>query len=119
MNEGICTYVGYRALPIFPVEDERDYRMLEDENEVCRLLADTNVVLSQYSKLSGEELQKLSWDKGVMERAYYVTGAYMCKVIDEKEGRDALIHVYSQGLISIIERYNKNADGNLKIALPS
>jgi hypothetical protein len=117
-SEGICTYVGYRALPIFRVEDEPDYRMLEDINEVHRLFANTNAVLSQYSKLPAEELQKLSWNKGVIERAYYVTGAHMCKTIDERKGRDALIDVYSKGPLSIIEFYNSIADEDLKIVLP-
>jgi len=118
VNEGICTYVGYCALPIFPVEDERDYRMLEYNDEVHRLFADTNTVLSQYGILSDEELQKLSWDKGVIGRAYYVTGAHMCKTIDETQGRDALIEVYSKGPISIIELYNTVANDDLKILLP-
>ena len=118
VNEGICTYVGYRALPIFPVEDERDYRMMEDIAEITKLFADTNEILSQYGKLPADELQKLSWNKGVMGRAYYVTGAHICKIIDERKGREALIEVYSKGPIAIIELYNSIADENLKIALP-
>lgn len=118
VNEGVCTYVGYRALPIFPVEDERDYRMMEDFAEVNKLFADTNEVLSQYGRLTIDELQKLSWEKGVVGRAYYVTGAHMCKTIDERKGRDALIEVYSKGPISIIGLYNSIADESLKIKLP-
>jgi hypothetical protein len=118
VNEGICTYVGYRALPIFPVEDERDYRMLEDIHEVHRLFTDTNNVLSQYGKLPAEELQKLSWDQGVMGRAYYVTGSHLCQVIDKRKGRGALIDVYSKGPISIINLYNSIADEDLLLVLP-
>ncbi len=118
VNEGICTYVGYCALPIFPVEDERDYRMMADLTEVGRLFSDTNEVLAQYGKVSENELQKLSWDKGVMGRAYYVTGAHMCKCIDERKGRDSLIEVYSTGPLAIIELYNSIADDNLKLILP-
>ncbi len=119
VNEGICTYVGYRALPIFPVEDEHDYRMLEKEEEVDRLIAETNTVLSEFGKISTDKLRKLSWDKGVIGRAYYVTGAYMCQQIDEVLGREALIEVYSQGPISIIQRYNSTAEENRKVLLPS
>jgi hypothetical protein len=118
VNEGICTYVGYRALPILPVEGERDYSFLEDSNEVRRLFAETNAVLSQYGVLPAEDLQKLSWDKGVMGRAYYVTGAHMCKVIDGEKGREALIEVYSKGPISIIGLYNSIAEDDLKVVLP-
>lgn len=118
VNEGICTYVGYRALPIFPVEDERDYRMMEDPNEVIRLIANTNALLSQYGQLPADQLQKLSWDKGVLGRAYYVTGAHICKTIDERIGRAALIEVYSRGPIAIMELYNSIADETMKIELP-
>jgi len=118
VNEGICTYVGYRALPIFPVEDERDYRMMENNDDVRAKFAETNEVLSKYGKISAEELQKLSWDNGVVNRAYYVTGAHICKEIDEKKGREALIDVYSKGPISIFKLYNTIADDTLKISLP-
>ena len=119
VNEGICTYVGYRALPIFPVEDERDYRMMEDKEVVHRLFADTNEVLSQFAKLSEEELGKLSWEKGVIGRAYYVTGAQMCREIDETTGRESLINVYTKGPLSIIQLYNSIAHQDLKVVLPA
>lgn len=118
VNEGICTYVGYRALPIFPVENERDYLLLDDPAEVSRLFGETNAVLSRYRMLPEEELSKLSWEKGVQGRAYYVTGAQICKVIDEEAGRQALIDVYSTGPLSIIKLYNSLATQSLKISLP-
>jgi hypothetical protein len=82
------------------------------------MFADTNAALSEFGKISIEELQKRSWDKGVVGRAYYVTGAYLCNEIDEKEGRERLIEVYSKGPISIIELYNAIADDELKVSLP-
>lgn len=119
VNEGICTYIGYRALPIFPVEEERDYLLLEDPAQVQRLVVETNLVLANYGKLPPEELGKLSWDKGVIGRAYYVAGAEMCRVIDEKYGRQALIDVYSTGPLSIIKLYNSLVEEELRIQLPS
>jgi hypothetical protein len=117
VNEGICTYVGHCALPLFPVEGERDYVMLENMSEVKRQFGETNAVLSQYGILDPEELQKLSWDKGVMGRAYYVSGAYMAQRIDEQAGRQALIDVYSKGPISIIKLYNSLAEDGLTVQL--
>ena len=117
-SEGICTYVAYRALPIFSVEDERDYRMLDNFEEVQHAFARTNTILSHVGRLPVEELQKLSWNQGVMERAYYVTGAHLCRTIDTLKGRAALIDVYSKGPLSIIELYNSIAEENLKITLP-
>ena len=119
VNEGICTYVGYRALPIFPVEEERDYVLLEDPIQVQHLFGETNQVLSHFGAVSEEELGKLSWEKGVIGRAYYVAGAEMCRVIDEKAGRQALIDVYSTGPLSIIKLYNSLADEGLRLELPS
>ncbi len=117
-SEGICTYVGYRALPIFNVEDERDYRMLDDFEEVQRAFASTNAILSQYGELPADELQKMSWDKGVMERAYYITGAHMCRTIDDQIGRQALIEVYAKGPLSIVALYNSIAEDESIIVLP-
>lgn len=117
-GEGICTYVGYRALPVFNVEGEPDYRMLDEFDEVQRAFAGTNAVLSQFGILTAEDLQKLSWDKGVVERAFYVTGAYICRSIDDSKGRQVLIEVYSKGPLSIITLYNSIAEDDLKIVLP-
>ncbi len=33
-------------------------------------------------------MDKLSWDTGAMERSYYVTGTHMCRVIEEKAGKE-------------------------------
>lgn len=116
-NEGICTYVGHRALPIFPVENERDYLLIDNNEEVQRLFAETNSVLANYGQVAPEDLLKISWEKGVIGRAYYVTGAHICKVIDEKEGREKLIDVYSKGPISILQFYNLIAEDELRIDL--
>lgn len=107
VNEGICTYVGYRALSIFPVEAERDYVMLETPEEVHRQFTESNAVLSQYGQLPEDEISKLSGDKGVVGRTYYVTGAYICQTIDEQAGRKTLIDVYSKEPLAIIDLYNK------------
>lgn len=117
-NEGICTYVGYRALPIYPVEGERDYRMLADPSEVRRQIGETNQVFAQFGHLPEDELKKLSWDKGVMGRAYYVAGAYLCQVIDERTGRQALIEALSTGPLTMIARYNELVEPELRLLLP-
>ena len=118
VNEGICTYVGHAALHLFPVEADRDYVLIENPDDVVRMFADTNEVLSQFGKIPADDLQKLSWEKGVMGRAYYVAGAVMAQTIDERKGRQALIDVYSKGPISIIKLYNKVADKGMEIYLP-
>lgn len=118
VNEGICTYVGYLALPIFPVENERDYIMLENADRVEEKIAQTNQVLERFGEISEEDLQKLSWENGVVDRSYYVSGAHMCQVIDQQAGRQALIEVYSRGPLSIIELYNSLVGPELILSLP-
>jgi hypothetical protein len=116
--EGICTYVGYCALPVFPIAEECDYRMLDDMDEVRRLVVDTNMVLSRFGHIPESELNKLSWDKGVVGRAYYVSGSYICKTIDKQLGRQALIDGLSKGPISIIDTYNALVDESLQLHWP-
>ena len=114
-SEGVCTYVGYKALPIYPAPDEKDYHMLEDLSEVTRLLSELNDVFSQVGKLSDNDLQKLAWDKCVLGRAYYVVGAHMCKVIEEEKGRDALIETLTTGLVTWVNVYNSLVKKDVRV----
>ncbi|MFX0114731.1 MAG: DUF5700 domain-containing putative Zn-dependent protease [Candidatus Hodarchaeota archaeon] len=116
-SEGICTYVGYQALEAFPAPDEKDYQLLDNILDVQRLLKDLNEVFSKVRDLSTEDLQKLAWEKCVIGRAYYVVGAYMCKIIEEKEGREALIQTLTTGPLSFIKRYNSLVNEELEINL--
>jgi len=105
-NEGICTYVGYKALSAFPAPDEKDYKLIDNMSEVERLLKDVNEVFSKIGNLSKEELQKLVWEKCVIGRGYYVVGALMCRVIEEKKGRKGLIETLTEGPVSFLKLYN-------------
>lgn len=53
-----------------------------------------------------EELDKRSWDMGVMERSYYVTGAHMCRVIEETSGKDVFKQTLVDGPRAFFETYN-------------
>ncbi len=114
-SEGICTYVAYEALPIFPAPDEKDYGLLEDTSEVRRLLGDLNSVLSQAGSLPNEEVQKLAWEKCVIGRAYYVVGAHMCRTIEEQKGREALIETLTTGPSYFVQLYNSLTEDDMKI----
>ncbi|MHA2100133.1 MAG: DUF5700 domain-containing putative Zn-dependent protease [Candidatus Kariarchaeaceae archaeon] len=106
INEGICTYVAYKALSDFPAPDEKDYKMLEDKKEVKRLIGDINDILSKINDISEDELNELLMEKCIKGRAYYISGAYVCKVIDEKLGRAKLTDLLLQGPVSIISQYD-------------
>jgi hypothetical protein len=114
-SEGVCTYVGYRALPLFPAPDEKDYKLLDDMAEVRRLLKDLNSVFSKVGVLTSDEIQKLAWEKCVIGRGYYIVGAYMCKVIEEKRGREALIGTLTTGPVSFVDLYNSLVEDEMKV----
>ena len=105
-NEGVCTYIGYTAQDIFPAPDEKDYQMLDDKAEVRRHLENVNEILSKIGSLPEDELDKLSWDTGVIGRSYYVIGAHMCQVIEEKAGKDVFKQTLLDGPKSFFETYN-------------
>jgi hypothetical protein len=114
-SEGVCTYVAYEVLPIFPAPDEKDYELLEDASEVRRLLGDLNSVLTKAGRLPDEEAQKLAWEKCVIGRAYYVVGAHMCRTIEEHMGRDALIETLTTGPAYFVELYNSLVGDEMKV----
>ena len=105
-NEGVCTYVAYRAQDIFPAPDEKDFQMLDDREKVKHHFEEVKEIFSATGKLSEEEHQKLCWDKGVIGRSFYVVGAHMCKVIDEKEGKKGLMRTLLEGPVEFFNVYN-------------
>jgi hypothetical protein len=116
-EEGMCTYVAYRALSSFPAPDERDYYLLNYGDKVRYLLNDLNSLLSKANKVPRDTLEKIAWNKGVISRAYYVVGAYMCKEIEESLGRKILIETLTQGPISFINQYNSISEEKMLIEL--
>jgi hypothetical protein len=123
-NEGMATYVGYRALFEFPNYDpdpkRNDYGFLQDTLIFERLHDLLNTVLKKVPSLleteSGQkEVQDTLWQIGSMDRAYYVIGCYMAKVIDEKLGRQALVETISTGPQSFLHKYNSLVDDKLKV----
>ncbi len=58
------------------------------------------------SVLSDEDLDKLSWETGVMERSYYVTGAHMCRVIEKKAGKEVFKRTLLDCPRTFFETYN-------------
>ncbi|UCD64696.1 MAG: hypothetical protein JSW34_04465 [Candidatus Zixiibacteriota bacterium] len=117
-NEGLATYVGHNALPIFPAPDEKDYQLLESPAEVTRLLKELNVLFDAVGTVSSEELRKANWDTGIEGRAYYIVGAHMAGVIEDSLGREALHQTLKQGPRSFIESYNTLVQEDMTIRYP-
>ena len=108
-NEGFCSYVAYKALPVFPAPDELDYKLTENTTDVERLLEELNIVFSKIDELPEKELRKLVMEKCIMGRGYYVVGISMCKVIEETLGKMALVSTLTEGPVSFLRLYNSLA----------
>jgi hypothetical protein len=114
-SEGACNYVAYQALPLFPVSNNEDYEMLESQEDVERLLGVVNEAFSMVGEVDEDTLQKFVWEECVLGRAYYVVGSYMCRVLDEKGGRELLMDTLAEGPLSFLKHYNALVDEKLRV----
>lgn len=114
-NEGLATYVGYKAKEIFPVKELPDYRMLDSLTEVKRQLNDVNNLFTIADTLSIDSLRKRSWEIGVNQRGYYVVGAYMAKTIDQQIGRRALLKTIVMGPLNFVDMYNDLVSEDMRV----
>ena len=105
-NEGLATYVGYTARTIFKADHEKDYNMLDDEQEFEKALKKVNHLFTKALSPEGRNLKSESWQIGVTERAYYVLGGVMARTIDQKLGRDKLVDTIKKGPRSFVTLYN-------------
>ena len=97
-NEGLATYVAYRAKPVELTM--RDYQLLDNPSEVRarfkllqQLLADLATAVEEGLPKVREEIQSI----GDSQRAFHVVGAYMARRIEEQKGRDALVQTIDAG----------------------
>jgi len=104
-NEGIATYVGYTIQSVFPC-DSPDHSMMDDPDALKERIAMVNNIFGGVDSRSSDETEKISWNDGVMARAYYVSGGHMARTIDQKLGREALKKTIDQGPEFFIQTYN-------------
>lgn len=104
--EGIATYVGYTIQDMFPSVIQ-DYVMMNNPNTVREKIAHVNDIFEKADTVEAGKLRKLSWDVGVAERAYYITGGHMARTIDQNLGRAALVSTIENGPLSFIDTYNE------------
>jgi len=106
-NEGMATYVAYRARHIFPSSTvDPDYTMLENRADVLRLGEKINRLLELGRSEPFGEIRDTIWQEGVRSRAYYVVGAQMAGRIEEVLGRGALVETIVKGSRCFVEAYN-------------
>lgn len=115
-NEGMATYVAYRAREIFPHVGEvgrsliaTDYDLFEKPDEVARLLDELCTLHQEAGGLTADELRTRSWTIGIQGRANYVVGAYMAQTIENNFGREALVETIKNGPQSFVAAYNRVA----------
>ncbi len=115
--EGIATYVAYNAQHIFPAPDDKDFEMMDEPAAVDECFRQVREILSKVGSIPDDELQKLSWDVGVIGRAFYIAGAEMCKVIDAENGREALIETIWRGPRHFFDVYDGLASAGRRLGL--
>ena len=104
--EGIATYVGYTILDVFPAVIQ-DYVMMNNPSTVREKITHVNEIFKKVDTLEADKVRELSWDVGVGERAYYITGGHMARTIDQNLGRAALVSTIENGPLYFIDTYNK------------
>ena len=116
-NEGMATYVAYKARHIFPSSTvDPDYRMLENREDVLRLSQKINYLFKLSKSEPFEKIRDVIWKEGVMTRAYYVVGAYMASKIEEAYERGTLVDTIIKGSKYFIKTYNELPSDDFKIA---
>jgi len=80
---------------------------MDDPEMVKKKIAQVNDIFSKAGTLESGKMRQMSWDVGIMERDYYVTGGHMARTIDQKLGREAVAETIAQGPRSFIDIYNK------------
>ncbi len=115
-NEGLATYLGWKAREFFPVADMDDYRMLDDPAEVERKLGILNDLFTLVGTVPPDSLRTTAWKLGVDQRAYYIAGAHMARTIDRRLGREALLETIAMGPVSFVTTYNDLVDAPMRVA---
>jgi len=117
-SEGMATYVGYKALKLFPSNFRHDdYKLLEEDIKVKKAIGQINTLIAMSKKVAADSLNKESWKIGVSERAYYVAGAYMAKRIEENFGTRYLAELVNKGSLQFVKDYNAIVPGEYRISL--
>ncbi len=117
-NEGLATYVAYRAQAMFPAPGERDYPLLDSPADVRRLRGMLNGLFAQVGTASEEQVTRWAWSRGVTMRGYYVVGAHMARTIDAALGREALIDTVRRGPVSFVRTYNTLVPQEERVLVP-
>lgn len=114
-NEGMATYVGFKALPLFNFESDSDYKGIQNDSVVTEKYSLIKNLFLNLQSMSETEINKANWDIGIVKRAFYVFGAFMAKTIEDKAGIELLKKTVTRGPEYFIEKYNSVASDDKKL----
>ena len=117
-SEGMATFVAYKALNLFPSEYRHsDYELLENDSTVKKAIDQVNSLTEMATTMPIDTLLQECWKLGVEERAYYVAGSYMARIIEEKHGTEFQAALVKEGSINFVKEYNLLAPNDYKLVL--
>lgn len=117
-NEGMAVWVAYEAREVFPAPGEVDNRLLDNPESVAELRTALNDLFARSSTISDDQLRRQGWSVGVRNRAYYIVGAHMARVIQTVLGKEALVETLEKGPLSYIRLYNSLVSEGERVLLP-
>jgi hypothetical protein len=117
-NEGMAVWVAYEARVAFPAPGEVDNRLLDSPEDVADLRTALNGLFERSSTISDDQLRRQGWRIGVTNRAYYIVGAHMARVIQAERGKTALVETLAKGPLSYIRLYNSLVPEDERVRVP-
>ena len=114
-DEGLATYVAYKALPVFPAPYDKDYKRVESDSTVKSLHKNLNKLFAEATTLSKKELCDKGRHIGVRKRAFYIIGLIMAQTIHELKRIEALKQTMVTGPRYFVSMYNSIVDEEKKI----
>ena len=117
-SEGMATFVAYKALNLFPSDYRHpDYELLENDSTVKKAIHQINLLSEMAETMPLDSLLQECWKMGVEQRAYYIAGGYVAKIIEEKYGAEFLAKLVKEGSFNFVKEYNLLVPDDYKLAL--
>lgn len=118
-NEGMATYVASYVWKTNPQVHIHDYELLSDLSSIGEAFSNLRELLNMLRTGDVLSIRKSIWDIGVEERVFYVTGAHIAQVIEEKLGKPRLIQTVLHGPQDFIEVFLKvEQDHRFRFLIP-
>jgi hypothetical protein len=109
-NEGMATYVAYRAKPGHLVLS--DYELLEKPSQVTRLFNHCRGLIADIKAAGVQSLPTLRerlWRECNLDRLSYIVGAAIAQRIEQLSGLSALVKTIEQGPTAFLAAYQRTS----------